>query len=361
MERGCPIAGYVGFDGICYKSFTEEKTRDEARQACAADGGVLAMPRDSATNTFLANLAVVVWGRWFGLTDVNNGGQWVFEDGQNLTSSGYSNWLPGEPRPDYGKGGCVGFWEDGSFWDEKDCSNLRGFICQLQLQDYCIEESVDTEAGQVTFSRTDGGSFNYSAERCNSSEGNEKPLATRFCRIIPDSTAVWDQPVVLRCDTDLHNLSQVRVHTKLSRVSVYAKLSQIVVNNITALSVATELQVITTQAETLSSGDVSTITDILQKIVNASATEQIGESILTIADNFMKVNETVLLDSHQTDRAPTRVLQALEMFADRVDLSTDRFTSKRQDVALQAAGVSVQEFDQGQGQDESQSEILCVE
>ncbi|KAI8502435.1 hypothetical protein Bbelb_200230 [Branchiostoma belcheri] len=37
------------------------------------------------------------------------------------------------------------------------------------------------------------------------------------------------------------------------------------------------------------------------------------------------------------------------MFADRVDLSTDRFTSKRQDVALQASDVSMQEFDQGQG------------
>ncbi|XP_019613595.1 PREDICTED: apolipoprotein(a)-like [Branchiostoma belcheri] len=166
----------------------------------------------------------------------------------------------------------------------------RWELCDLPVCDYCKEESVETEAGQVTFPRTDGGSFNYSAERCNSSAENEKPLATRFCRVTQNTTvtAVWDQPVVLRCDTDLHNLSQI------------------VVNNETALSVATELQVITTQAETLSSGDVSTITDILHKIVNASGTEQIGESILTIADNFIKVNETVLLDSHQTDRAPTR-------------------------------------------------------
>ncbi|XP_078695288.1 C-type lectin lectoxin-Lio1-like [Branchiostoma floridae x Branchiostoma belcheri] len=129
---GCPIVGYVGFDGGCYKSFTELKTRDEAGQACAADGGILAMPKDSATNTFLANLAEVVMGRWLGLT--KSGGQWVFADGLTLASFGYSNWLPGEPRPDNGNGGCVGFWEDGSFWDEKDCSFLRGFICQLQLQ-----------------------------------------------------------------------------------------------------------------------------------------------------------------------------------------------------------------------------------
>ncbi|KAI8490982.1 hypothetical protein Bbelb_314010 [Branchiostoma belcheri] len=140
--QGCPIAGYVGFDGVCYKSFTETRTLDEARQTCAADGGIIAMPKDSATNTFLANLGEVAWGRWLGLTD--HGGQWAFEDGQTLTSSRYSNWLPGEPQQDNGNGGCVGFWKGGSFWDEKDCSYLRGFICQqgnlsasiLQLQAY---------------------------------------------------------------------------------------------------------------------------------------------------------------------------------------------------------------------------------
>ncbi|KAI8500867.1 hypothetical protein Bbelb_216850 [Branchiostoma belcheri] len=142
-QLACPIPGYVGFDGVCYKSFTEKTTRDEARQACAADGGILAMPKDSATNTFLANIGEVVWGRWLGLT--GHGGQWLFEDGQNLTSSGYSNWLPGEPQPDNGNGDCVGFWENGSFWDEKDCSWLRGFICQLQLQVNTLRQGMEKQ------------------------------------------------------------------------------------------------------------------------------------------------------------------------------------------------------------------------
>ncbi|XP_035698123.1 uncharacterized protein LOC118431114 [Branchiostoma floridae] len=89
------------------------------------------MPKDSATNTFLANLAPLEAGRWLGLTDNNNDGQWQFEDGQILASSDYSNWPPGEPAPDNGQGGCVGFWGSGSSWDEKDCSYDRGFICQL--------------------------------------------------------------------------------------------------------------------------------------------------------------------------------------------------------------------------------------
>ncbi|KAI8499392.1 hypothetical protein Bbelb_231560 [Branchiostoma belcheri] len=167
LSEGCPIAGYVGFDGSCYKSYTERKTRDEAGQACAADGGILAMPKDSATNTFLANLADKVWGRWLGLTDFNNDGQWVFEDGQTLTSSGYSNWLPGEPRPDYGNGGCVGFWEGGSFWNVKDCSYPRGFICQLQLQG-CPEGYAYHQSSRLCYKAfNDSTTYNGAVSRCS--------------------------------------------------------------------------------------------------------------------------------------------------------------------------------------------------
>ncbi|XP_078615028.1 uncharacterized protein LOC144884041 [Branchiostoma floridae x Branchiostoma japonicum] len=127
----CQIAGYVHFNGVCYKSFTEQKTRDEARQTCAADGGMLAMPKDNATNTFLANLAEVVAGRWFGLA--KSDGQWIFEDGQPLTSSDFSNWRSAGG----GQGGCAGFYGTDSFWKVRGCSNLRGFICQtVEVDDW---------------------------------------------------------------------------------------------------------------------------------------------------------------------------------------------------------------------------------
>ncbi|KAI8516358.1 Oncoprotein-induced transcript 3 protein [Branchiostoma belcheri] len=117
----------------------------------------------------------------------------------------------------------------------------EGETCNIYIG-YCKKESVDTEVGQVTFPRTDGGSFSYSAERCNSSAENEKPVATRFCRITTDGAAVWDQPVLLTCDTDLQNLSQVRVYTNLSQVSVYTKLSQVrVYTNLSQVSVYTKL------------------------------------------------------------------------------------------------------------------------
>ncbi|XP_035672782.1 uncharacterized protein LOC118413477 isoform X2 [Branchiostoma floridae] len=133
---GCPKADYVHFNGVCYKSFAEVKTWDDAKQTCASDGGMLAIPKDSATNTFLANLAEGVNGRWFGMSRAN--GQWVFEDGQTLTSSDFSNWYPGEPGP----GNCVGYWLTESRWDAKGCSNVKGFICQTNEDiDECAAEN----------------------------------------------------------------------------------------------------------------------------------------------------------------------------------------------------------------------------
>ncbi|XP_019613587.1 PREDICTED: adhesion G-protein coupled receptor G7-like [Branchiostoma belcheri] len=123
----------------------------------------------------------------------------------------------------------------------------------------------------------------------------------------------------------------------------------IVVNNEIALSVATELQVITSQAETLSSSDVTEIIKIVQKIVIGNATEQIGDSILTTVENLLKVNATVLQQSQQEMRGPTRAVQALETFADTVILTTDTYTAVRPGVALQATDISPEELDKGHG------------
>ncbi|CAH1265253.1 COLEC11 [Branchiostoma lanceolatum] len=123
---GCSM-DYVRFNNVCYKSFTGSNTREEASQMCVEDGGMLAMPKDSATNDFLANLPQVTGGRWLGLTDANGDGQWVFEDGQSLTSSGYSNWLPNEA--DSGDV-CAALYATRSSWDARRCNHRRGFICQ---------------------------------------------------------------------------------------------------------------------------------------------------------------------------------------------------------------------------------------
>ncbi|XP_078695242.1 uncharacterized protein LOC144924161 [Branchiostoma floridae x Branchiostoma belcheri] len=128
-EKACPIPGYFPFNGICYKSFAEKKTYVEARQRCAEDGGLLAMPKDSAINDFIFYLGDD--HRWLGITDINIEGQWIFEDGQSLASSGYSNWNSNEPN-NLGGENCAHFLS-GPLWNDISCSRTYGFICQIYV------------------------------------------------------------------------------------------------------------------------------------------------------------------------------------------------------------------------------------
>ncbi|XP_078662077.1 macrophage mannose receptor 1-like [Branchiostoma floridae x Branchiostoma belcheri] len=130
LQPACRISdSYVHVRGTCYKYFAETKTYDEAQQTCAADGAVLAMPKDSATNSFLAGMGTA--GRWIGLSDAQMEGQWVFTDGQTLQSAVYSNWKPGQPN-NYGSGEDCGEIKIDGLWNDDACHESKPFICQLQ-------------------------------------------------------------------------------------------------------------------------------------------------------------------------------------------------------------------------------------
>ncbi|XP_066271187.1 aggrecan core protein-like [Branchiostoma lanceolatum] len=130
-KKGCPISDYVSFNGVCYKDFDEPKTYSDARQRCAEDGGLVAMPKDNATNAFISDLRIRDGYRWIGLTDAISEGQWVFEDGQSWQSSGYSNWHPGEPNNINQGEDCVVFGLH-AMWNDLSCDAHAGFICQLE-------------------------------------------------------------------------------------------------------------------------------------------------------------------------------------------------------------------------------------
>ncbi|CAH1249412.1 ADGRL3 [Branchiostoma lanceolatum] len=202
----------------------------------------------------------------------------------------------------------------------------------IERQRYCAEDLLETATGPpVIFPRTEAGTFAFSQGRCASPSGNGKPHATRYCRENPDGSVEWDHPVFLVCDVGLGNLSQTTVTLQ------------------TAVTVATELQVITTQSETLTPDEVTTTSVLIQEIVSASPTEQVGDSLLTTIDNLMRVNATVLKQSQQERQGPTRVAKALEMFADTMTLTEGKYTTVRPSVALQAVDVSLEALDMGQG------------
>ncbi|XP_078616699.1 uncharacterized protein LOC144884986 isoform X2 [Branchiostoma floridae x Branchiostoma japonicum] len=131
----CP-SGYVPLrDGDrCFNFSIGQRNYTDARSACQAAGGHLAMPRDHATNDFLVNQ---IRGRypngsdvWFGLTDQADEGSFVWEDGTPLT--GWSDWCTEQPG-DYETGeDCVEWWGERCDlkWNDVPCTVSRYYVCE---------------------------------------------------------------------------------------------------------------------------------------------------------------------------------------------------------------------------------------
>ncbi|CAH1239337.1 COLEC10 [Branchiostoma lanceolatum] len=86
---------------MCYKFATDEKTYSDAKSSCRATGGHLAMPKDQATNDFLAKLAKARYSEidifpWIGLTYQVQHGTWMWDDGTTLGTGQWNNWAPGD-------------------------------------------------------------------------------------------------------------------------------------------------------------------------------------------------------------------------------------------------------------------------
>ncbi|XP_066297291.1 C-type lectin domain family 4 member E-like [Branchiostoma lanceolatum] len=132
----CP-SGYVPFqDGErCFKFSAGKRNYTEARSACQAAGGHLALPKDQATNDFLVN-QINDWyppgfSVWFGLTDQVEEGTFVWEDGTPL-GNGWSNWSPEQPD-DYQSVEDCAEWkhEYGYKWNDFPCTTSRYYVCEL--------------------------------------------------------------------------------------------------------------------------------------------------------------------------------------------------------------------------------------
>ncbi|XP_078696296.1 low affinity immunoglobulin epsilon Fc receptor-like [Branchiostoma floridae x Branchiostoma belcheri] len=133
----CP-SGYEWFcekPDMCYKFSTKTGYKDytDAKSACQADGGRLAMPKDKATNDFLAKL---VKGRytlsdaWIGLTDQVTKGTWVWEDGEKLGTD-WNNWDTGDPTSNDDVINCAVLGSN-SVWFHVSCGSAQNYICEAK-------------------------------------------------------------------------------------------------------------------------------------------------------------------------------------------------------------------------------------
>ncbi|XP_078695572.1 perlucin-like protein [Branchiostoma floridae x Branchiostoma belcheri] len=130
----CP-GGYVQFLDRCYKSYGDKKNFTDAKSACQAAGGHLAMPKDKPTNDFLLKQAPLQSGLtiWLGLTDKVTEGTWVWEDGTPLGS--WNNWGQGQPAHSYPDLDCAQM-APMMQWFSNFCSFQAYYMCELSATVY---------------------------------------------------------------------------------------------------------------------------------------------------------------------------------------------------------------------------------
>ncbi|KAI8493661.1 Collectin-11 [Branchiostoma belcheri] len=109
---------------MCYKISTDGKNYTDARSACQADGGRLAMPKDKATNDFLAKAGYTNFV-WIGLTDQATEGTWVWEDGTKL-GTGWNNWGLGAPTQNDNLSNCATL--SATNWFDSNCRAVSDLV-----------------------------------------------------------------------------------------------------------------------------------------------------------------------------------------------------------------------------------------
>ncbi|KAI8502563.1 hypothetical protein Bbelb_192650, partial [Branchiostoma belcheri] len=108
-------------------NFNDSVWYSQAKQVCRDNGGNLAMITNSEISSFMKTLSTD--HKWFGLSDEGTEGQFVWEDGTRLTSTGFTDWYPGEPNGG-GSEDCVQYWRHS--WNDRSCTDQLGFTCEVQ-------------------------------------------------------------------------------------------------------------------------------------------------------------------------------------------------------------------------------------
>jgi len=118
--------------GTCYLYFADALSWDDARAACQALGGDLAVPTSSSENLILALLVPSTANAWLGGTDFPNEGTWRWVTGEPFV---FANWRSGEPND----GNSTTRDEDcnvleannNGVWDDRDCVRLFPYTCEI--------------------------------------------------------------------------------------------------------------------------------------------------------------------------------------------------------------------------------------
>ncbi|KAM4689666.1 collectin-10 [Discoglossus pictus] len=124
------IAGIRETEEKFYYIVKEERNYRDALTQCRIRGGTLAMPKDQATNTLLADYIsqMGLFRVFIGINDFEKEKQFMYVD--NTAVQQYSSWKDGEPNDSTGHEDCIEMLSTGA-WNDVDCQLTIYFACEF--------------------------------------------------------------------------------------------------------------------------------------------------------------------------------------------------------------------------------------
>uniref|UniRef100_A0A4W3IH87 C-type lectin domain-containing protein n=2 Tax=Callorhinchus milii TaxID=7868 RepID=A0A4W3IH87_CALMI len=118
----------------CFLGSSGEKNYHMANEDCIAQGGTLAIPRDSDETTQLRSYAKKslrgATGFWIGVNDMTTEGRFVDVNGQSVS---YLNWGPGEPRGGKRENCALASISSQGKWSAEVCRDVKRYICEFLI------------------------------------------------------------------------------------------------------------------------------------------------------------------------------------------------------------------------------------
>jgi len=115
--------------GVSYCLNGVDRNYADAKRACAADGGGLAVLKTTEGNHAVRDAMAARFAAtrmWIGLSDTAEEGNWSWTSGSGLE---YAAWAPDEPN-NYNEEHCVELHADAWKWNDLECSTKLPSVCE---------------------------------------------------------------------------------------------------------------------------------------------------------------------------------------------------------------------------------------
>jgi hypothetical protein len=125
----CKTGRAFSVAGASYCLNGVERTFADAKRACAADGGGLAVLKTTEENRLVREAMAARFSAprmWIGLNDRAEEGTWVWVSGAPME---HEAWLPEEPNNFNGES-CVELYADSWRWNDRDCAYPLPSVCE---------------------------------------------------------------------------------------------------------------------------------------------------------------------------------------------------------------------------------------